>query len=216
MLPSEPKLAERYHVGISTIRAAIKELAAANVLVRTQGKGTFVSRFENRHGIHRFFNLVTREGGEQPTNRKLLSFERMRAPDDIAEALRLPRTGDGQMVFCLTTVVSLGEEPAYYSRIFLPAEVFPGMRRTMVPDGGKSLYSIYQERFNVNIIKVIDDVRAVPASSAVAKACRIKPGSPVLEVMRTAYTYNDVPVEVRQRWISTKAHSYRIAQGNTG
>ncbi len=216
MLPSEPQLAQRYHVGISTVRAAIKELTGANVLVRTQGKGTFVSRFENRPGIHRFFNLVRHSGSEEPTTRKLLSCERIKAPDDIAEALRLPRTHEGQIVFCLTTLLSLAQTPKYYSRIFLPATVFAGLKRSMVPDGGKSLYSIYQERFNVNVIKVVDRLRAVAASAAVAKACHIKRGSPVLEVLRIAYSYNDVPVEVRERWISTTEHWYRIEQGYAG
>ena len=141
MLPSEPKLAQRYRVSISTIRAAIKELTAANVLVRTQGKGTFVSRFENRPGIHRFFNLVRRSGSEESTTRKLLSCERIKAPDDVAEALRLPRTREGQIVYCLTTVVSLAQSPVYYSRMFLPATVFPGLRRSTVTKLWSSQFS---------------------------------------------------------------------------
>ena len=43
VLPSEPRLAARYQVGIATIRAAIGELVAAKFLVRKQGKGTGVS-----------------------------------------------------------------------------------------------------------------------------------------------------------------------------
>src|SRR5690349_8982230 len=43
-LPNERSLAERYGVGVATIRAAIGELAAMHVLVRRQGKGTFVCR----------------------------------------------------------------------------------------------------------------------------------------------------------------------------
>src|SRR4051812_32270830 len=43
MLPSEPKLAAAYDVGVSTVRAAVGALASAGIVVRRQGKGTFVA-----------------------------------------------------------------------------------------------------------------------------------------------------------------------------
>src|SRR5579863_1126403 len=42
-IPSELELASRYRVSQGTVRKAIDELAAANILVRRQGKGTFVA-----------------------------------------------------------------------------------------------------------------------------------------------------------------------------
>ena len=42
-IPSEMELAARYLVSQGTVRKAIDELAAENLLVRRQGKGTFVA-----------------------------------------------------------------------------------------------------------------------------------------------------------------------------
>ena len=42
-IPSEMELAARYAVSQGTVRKAIDELAAQNLLVRRQGKGTFVA-----------------------------------------------------------------------------------------------------------------------------------------------------------------------------
>ena len=55
LMPSEPVLAARYQVGISTIRAALAELAAAGVVVRRQGKGTFVGVHGESRSVYRFF-----------------------------------------------------------------------------------------------------------------------------------------------------------------
>jgi GntR family transcriptional regulator len=43
LIPSELELAARYRVSQGTVRKAIDELAADNLLVRRQGKGTFVT-----------------------------------------------------------------------------------------------------------------------------------------------------------------------------
>ena len=42
-IPSETELAARFKVSQGTVRKAIEELAAENLLVRRQGKGTFVA-----------------------------------------------------------------------------------------------------------------------------------------------------------------------------
>lgn len=52
-IPSEARLAERFNVSIGTIRKAIDELVAERILVRQQGRGTFVaSHTEGDHMIH--------------------------------------------------------------------------------------------------------------------------------------------------------------------
>ncbi|HXM81598.1 MAG TPA: GntR family transcriptional regulator, partial [Burkholderiales bacterium] len=42
-IPSEIELAARFRVSQGTVRKAVDELAAENLLVRRQGKGTFVA-----------------------------------------------------------------------------------------------------------------------------------------------------------------------------
>lgn len=212
MLPSEPRLAERYSVGISTIRAALRELEQAHVLVRAQGRGTFVARFDERENTHLFLNVVREDGVSEAPHRRMLSFERIDAPRPIAEALHLPR-GNAK-VFHVTTLVTLSGTPVYQSQVFLPVGLFPRLRRSLLPDGNRSLYSLYQQQFNVNVIKVVDSITATPAPAIVAKLCEVPARTPLLWLNRIAYTYNDVRVEVRQNWINTAHHCYRIEQGD--
>ncbi len=215
MLPSEPRLAERYGVGISTVRAAVRELEQAKVLMRTQGKGTFVLHFDERESVHRFLNISRHDGASEAPHRTLLTLERIDAPPAIAEALQLPRTGDGQKVFKLGTLVHLGATPVYHSSVFLPARLFPRLRKSLLPDGNKSLYSIYQQRFNINVTRVVDALSTIPASSVVTRLCGLRPGSWVLWLQRVAFTYDGQPVEVRHNSINTAQHWYRLDQGDS-
>ena len=57
-IPSEMDLATRFRVSQGTVRKAIDELAAENLLVRRQGKGTFVATHAEQHVQYRFLKLV--------------------------------------------------------------------------------------------------------------------------------------------------------------
>lgn len=53
-IPSEMDLATRFRVSQGTMRKAIDELSADNLLVRRQGKGTFVATHAESHVQYRF------------------------------------------------------------------------------------------------------------------------------------------------------------------
>src|SRR5205085_6359754 len=92
-IPSEMELAARFRVSQGTVRKAIDELAAGNLVVRRQGKGTFVATHAEHHVQYRFLKLVPDSGDEGPAQREILDCRRVRASAEIARALQL-RTGD--------------------------------------------------------------------------------------------------------------------------
>ena len=68
-IPSEMDLAARFRVSQGTVRKAIDELAAENLVVRRQGKGTFVATHAEQHVQYRFLKLMPDSGdrdGEGP------------------------------------------------------------------------------------------------------------------------------------------------------
>ena len=89
MIPSEIELAARFKVSQGTVRKAIDELAAENLLVRRQGKGTFVATHAEETHQYRFLRLAPDDGSGRGMQRRLLDCRRMRARADIARALEL-------------------------------------------------------------------------------------------------------------------------------
>ncbi|MFZ9351977.1 MAG: GntR family transcriptional regulator, partial [Polynucleobacter sp.] len=78
-IPSEMDLAERYKVSQGTVRKAIDALAAENVVVRHQGKGTFVASHREDAVQFRFLRLVPDDGKELILKSTFLSCESRQA-----------------------------------------------------------------------------------------------------------------------------------------
>jgi GntR family transcriptional regulator len=214
LLPSEPRLAERYGVGIATVRAAIGELVAGRVLARRQGKGTFVCLHEDRRSIHQFFHVVRNDGVKALPVSELLSLRKARAEPAVADQLALPRGARGARVYKLRNVLRASGVPVVVSDIVIPARMFPGLNERIVREAGETLYAVYQMRFGVSIIRAVEELRAVAADASSAKILGLTPGSPALEVRRIAYTFNDVPVEVRRSLVETDHYHYLLEQGS--
>ncbi len=92
-IPSENELATRFGVSQGTVRKAIDELATDNLLVRRQGKGTFVATHAEQSTQYRFLRLTSDAGGEPGLQRQMLECRRMRAPAEVARLLGL-KPGD--------------------------------------------------------------------------------------------------------------------------
>jgi len=214
-MPSEPKLAERYRVGINTVRAAVGELVAANILVRKQGKGTFVSLYASGQTIYSFFNLVQVDGQRELPLRQLISLRKVTADNKTADHLRLPRKRSASKIFRLKILIKLGGTAVAMSEITIPAALFKNLARRGFDDGSVSLYGLYQENYGVTIIRVADMLGATGANTNVAAALGLHVGDPVLEINRIAYTFNDYPVEIRRTYVHTKNYRYLVDQGGT-
>src|SRR5450631_1616424 len=123
-IPSETELAVRFKVSQGTVRKAIEELAAENLLVRRQGKGTFVATHAEQRVQFRFLRLTPDEGEPAGMDRRLIDCRRVRAPADVARALQL-RTSDP--VIRVRRVLSVRGRPVVLDDIWLPANLFKGL-----------------------------------------------------------------------------------------
>src|SRR3954449_5070932 len=62
LLPSEPELAVDLGVSQGTVRKALDEMAAENLVIRRQGRGTFVARHDDARILFQFFKLLPDSG----------------------------------------------------------------------------------------------------------------------------------------------------------
>ncbi len=214
-IPVEHDLAKRYGVGISTIRAAVSELEAAGILSRKQGKGTFVSEHTSQGRLYRFFNLVSREGMREMPLREFVSLRRDLPTPVESQLLQLSRYGKRNEVYRLRSTFSLSGKTVGVSDATVPARLFARMSKAGVNDGTLTLYALYQTNYNVNVVAVSADLSAARAPDDVALLLRKKKGAPILRIERRAYTYGDVPVELRTTWVDTTDCKFHVDQGST-
>lgn len=214
-IPVEADLAKRYGVGIATVRAAVAELEAAGILARKQGKGTFVSEHANQGRLYRFFNLVHPDGTRETPTREFVSLRRDRATDEEAERLRLSRYGTVRYVYRLRSTFSLQGKRIGVSDATLPCGLFRGLSKRGVGDGKLTLYALYQSNYNVNVVAVTADLSAEGAPPDITALLGLSRGAPLLRIQRRAYTYQDVPVELRTSWVNTRDWKFHVDQGST-
>jgi GntR family transcriptional regulator len=202
-------LAARFRVSQGTVRKAIDELAAENLVVRRQGKGTFVATHAEQQVQYRFLRLLPDTGdasSEGPAQRRFIECKRLRAPADIARALGL-RSGDA--VLQVRRVLSFQQVPTILEDLWLPAAPFKGLTAERLDSYRGPMYALFETEFGVRMVRAEEKIRALAASEPACDLLQVKAGEPLLCVERTAFTYNDLPMELRRGLYRTDTHHYR-------
>jgi GntR family transcriptional regulator len=212
-IPSEIELAGRYRVSQGTVRKAIDELAAGNLLVRRQGKGTFVATHAEQHVQYRFLKLVPDSGdltSEGPAQRRIVDCKRLRANAEIARALAL-RTGD--TVLQVRRVLAFAGVPTILEDLWLPGAPFKGLTLERLDEYHGPMYALFETEFGVRMVRAEEKIRAVLPDETQQTLLDVAAGTPLLSVERVAYTYNDTPMELRRGLYRTDSHHYHNALG---
>jgi GntR family transcriptional regulator len=207
-IPSEIELAGRYRVSQGTVRKAIDELASDNLLVRRQGKGTFVATHAEQHVQYRFLKLMPDNGNldsEGPAQREIVDCKRLRATADIARALAL-RSGDP--VLQVRRVLSFAGVPTILEDLWLPGNPFKGLTAERLSTYHGPMYALFETEFGVRMVRAEEKIRAVLPDEAQQALLQVASGTPLLSVERVAYTYNDTPMELRRGLYRTDSHHY--------
>ena len=206
-IPSETELAVRFKVSQGTVRKAIDELATENLLVRRQGKGTFVATHAEQTTQYRFLRLQPDDGvTDGGTQRRFIDCRRLRAPAEVARALGL-RSGDAAIQ--IKRVLSLRGVPVVFDEIWLPAAPFKGLTAERLSGYRGPMYGLFESEFGVRMIRAEEKIRALAADAASAPLLAVAPGFPLLSVERLSFTYGDKPVELRRGLYDTTQHFYR-------
>lgn len=211
MMPSEMDLAARYRVSQGTVRKAIDELGAENLVVRRQGKGTFVATHAEQQVQYRFLKLQPDTGDTQsegPAERTIVDCKRIRASADIARALNL-RSGD--TVVHVRRVLAFGGVPTILEDLWLPGAAFKGLSAERLRAHRGPMYALFETEFGVRMVRADERLRAINADAEQTTLLQVSPTTPLLSVERVAYTYNDVPMELRRGLYRTDTHHYRNA-----
>ncbi len=205
MIPSEIELASRFKVSQGTVRKAIDSLASENILIRRQGKGTYVATHDADVIKLRFLRLTAVTGQKEVLQNEFLSCSKSKADAYIAKILDVKA---GASTVEVKRLLTFSGRPLIYDHIILPAAPFKGLNSVAVLENNGSMYSMYETQFGVRMIRAEERLKAVGASKEVAEALGLRLGFPLLSIERISYTYGDKPMEWRLGLCLTDDHHY--------
>jgi GntR family transcriptional regulator len=204
-IPPEWKLAERFEVAIGTVRKAVDELVVENILIRQQGRGTFVAAHNRARLMFHFFHIVRDDGTKQTPDVEMLSFKAGRADEEEAQHLAI---AVGAKVFRIRNVLKLAGEPIIFDAIVISQARFPKLTAAQFKNRPNTIYHLYQNAFGITVVRSAERLRARLADAESAGVLQTAPLAPLLEIRRVALTFNDAPVEFRRSLVNTEHHEY--------
>ena len=210
-IPSESELAARFGVSQGTARKAIDALAADNLVVRRQGKGTFVATHtEEKASLFRFLRIRRNDDRDEYPASRIIDVRRGKAPADVARLLDIRA---GSAVYVLHRVLEYSGEPVVLDEIVLPAPLYRGLTKARIDAYRGSVYSFFETQFGVRMLRAQEKLGAIAADAQTAAILHVRPGEPLLVVDRVTYTYGNRPVEWRRGLCATRRHHYVNALG---
>ncbi len=205
-LPTEQQLAVRYAVSVGTIRKAVDALVAERILLRQPGRGTFVANQTDESAFAKYLQFFDRSGRRVIPQARLLEFRQGKASKDVAAHLAIAA---GSPMLQIDNLRIWDGKACMVDRIYLPRSVVPNMTREQFIARGGSIYGFYQDQSALTVLRVEESLTAVAGSGPIVKHLGLPEGSPLLLVQRTAFSFEDQPVEFRHRYVDTTDLTYR-------
>ena len=207
-IPSENELSAEMGVSRVTVREALRDLVRENLLVKVQGKGTFVPHTLPPVVPQIKFTGFLEELYDRVQRVAVKSVEISRSPvtDDLRKVLGL-----GQDVSELVRIRRLryvNDAPYAFTINFLPVEI-----GTQIQE--KDLYRIpllwvLQETLKIPIVRARETIEATAADPEIAEKLDTPVLSPVMHVRRLMYTERDQPLELVESYCRADRYQYSV------
>ena len=203
MLPSETALAAAFGVSMGTLRKAVDDLVARGLLVRRQGRGTFVATHTADRALLHFFALERSDGLREAPSVEVIGFGRVAADAESAIALGI---AEGAPALQIEQRLALQATTVGHEVLVLPAALFKGMNEKALRENAGALYAWFESEFGVTVVRATERAAAVIAERRVRDALGLPAGTAVLRVRRQAFGLRDRPVEFRRSHFDTRHH----------
>ena len=209
-LPTETELEAIYNVSRITVRRAVKELCDKNILVKKQGKGTFVLDSSLRirlNEIGGFHEAV--EERNQTAFSELLSLEKKKASDEFSEYLNIPDTSD---IIEVKRVMGHDDTVIFIDTCYLPCDRYPDIQKYLT--GNFSVYKILKTIYHIKMVNSEKVIKVRKAKKDEAAYLHCEEGDPVFDIFKIVYDENDTPVHVSISILNGTNTSYMISSNS--
>lgn len=212
-IPTEKDLCETYQVSTITARQAILNLVNEGLIIRRQGKGSFIKEglknIKNIKTLHLRGNIndIIPEGLEEQ-EAKVLDIIKIVSPKRVANLLGIE---EGKEVVQIRRTRNANSIPVSYIKNYLPSEIgekIKGDDLRVYP-----MLDILRNRLRIPLTGGIQYVEAILADYDIASALSISICSPILYLETIIFAKHKKPVEFVQTFYRPDQFRYSVKLG---
>ncbi|WP_333648751.1 GntR family transcriptional regulator [Lacrimispora sp.] len=206
-MPSETELGEKYGVSRITVRRAVKELCEEDILIRKQGKGTFVlnTGMKNRLDLLGGFHDCMEEQG-RAVRAEILEKSIIRVKASYAKDLQI---GEDEEVVYLKRIMYADDIPMMMDMCYLPLKRFPGIVDKMT--GDFSVFRILKEEYSINLKRYYKVIKVRKATKEISAHLQCRIGDPMFDLFKITYNEDGVPQHIAISILKGENTSYVIS-----
>jgi len=202
IIPAEGILEKTYEVSRITVRRAIEELGKEGILVKKQGKGTFVKEKKILYDANAIGSLTQRlEKQNHSLKTKSIEFEIIEDNHPVKELLGC------DTLLCIKRFRVLDDVPFALMKNYLDVRKAPKLQETFLIE---SLYTFLKEQYSIEFYKAEETVEAKAASKDEAKKLDIEEKHPLLSLQRLSFDRNNKAVEFSDILIKADMYKHKI------
>lgn len=206
-MPSEMELEEQYKVSRITVRRAIKELCDEDILIKKQGKGTFVLQnltpipLSSNLGFHDVFEAKGMKVFSRVIEKRI-----MKVKKGFADDLKI---GADEDVLFIKRVLYAASAPKMVDLVYLPMKLYPGIYDKIVDDF--SLFRLLKSEYGVQSYSQYKVMKVKSSDHSLSELLEIKENTPLFDIYKVSYMSDGIPIHISISYISGENASYVIA-----
>lgn len=207
LLPSEAELAQALPASLGTIQKALNQLAGQGVLVREQGKGTFVIRARPPDRYLRHFRFVAEDG-----TTLLPAYVRMLSVDLTAERGPWARVlGEEDDYVHLRRVMNINGEFEVFSEIYLSGRRFGALAALDLQElAGTSIRDLLSDHFNAPTLGVEQTFRCMMLPPRVCIEIGVPQGTVGIVWEIAGRSYRELPVTFQRVYVPPVDRPFQV------
>lgn len=210
-IPSEKELADFYSTSVTTVRQAVSLLVNEGLLIRKQGKGTFVAVRKIQRGpktLMSFTEEMRQKGLE--VSSKILRAGRAKPNAGIRKILELPEDGE---IFFIQRLRYANDQAIGLQSSYVVLNTFENLD---IDEFAGSIYELLEKKYGITIASAEDNYSAVLLDSNTERLLGLHQPAVAFSVKRIAYSSLGKPVEYTESYMRADKYSLSISLERDG
>ena len=203
-LPTEPELGARYGVSRITVRAAIERLLAEDLVIRKQGKGTFVASPVVRQELSDLVGIIPNlEAQGIRFQTRLIFFDHAPVSPKIAAPLRI----GSESVMHFRRLYHLGDRPLGLCETWIPdAATITRDQAERAPS-----YTILSRHLGRTVTRADLVIKVKRPDRPLARLLEISRSEALLCLERVSFTFTEKVCEYTCFWVRADQYEFGIS-----